>query len=209
MSRFCSLSAALLLALCGSSAHARDFEKLLKGDYAFTGETVCLQSVGGFNADLTPVGAPAPFPTIVSFSVQGVRRFNGDGTGTLAARVVSISHPFALPTTPTPVFNRGAASSNDIESDFTYAVSHDLKVMITTPVINGTFLTGPRTGQTTTVTGVPPQVGYISEDLQSLTLAHDEPGVEHQQFSNGDAVFRVCHRARVLLERKSNKHRHH
>lgn len=208
MSRLCALHLALLLVLSCFSAQAGDYERLLKGDYAFAGEAVCLQSEDGFNPNLTPAGPPAPFPQVLSLSIQGVRTFNGDGTGTVMARVISISHPFALPTTPNPVFNRGSAGSLDIESDFTYTVSPDLKVTITTPLINGTFLTGPRAGQTQTVTNVPPFIGYISEDLQSLTLAHEEPGVEHQQFSNGQASDRICHRARILHERKSNKHRH-
>jgi hypothetical protein len=209
MSRWYSLLLAFVLVLCGFSAQARDYERLLKGDYAFAGEAVCLISINGFNPDLTPVGPPAPFPQILSFSVQGVRTFNGDGTGTVTARVMSISHPFALPTSPTPVFNRGAAASVDIESDFTYTVSPDLKVSITTPVINGTVLTGPRAGQTQTITNLPEFTGYISEDLQSLTLAHEVPGIEIHTFSNGDSSQRICHRARILHERKSNKHRGH
>src|SRR5262245_4805899 len=101
MLRSYRLHLALLLALCCFTAQAKDNEKLLKGDYAFAGEAACLISIGGFNADFTPVGPPAPFPQMQSFSVQGVRTFNGDGTGTLSGRVLSISHPYALPGTPT------------------------------------------------------------------------------------------------------------
>jgi predicted metal-dependent phosphotriesterase family hydrolase len=149
-----------------------------------------------------------PFPQILSFGVQGVRTFNGDGTGKLVGRVLGIVHPFALPTTP-PIFNRGSANSVDIESDFTYTVSPDLKVTITTPLVTGTVLTGVRAGQIQTITNLPLFTGYISEDLQSLTLAHEEPGVEIHAFSNGDSSERICHRARILHERKSNKHRGH
>ena len=98
MSRSHSLSLALLLALGAFSAQARDFEKVLKGDYAFAGEATCLISFSGFNSNLEPVSNPgAPWPRVFSFSVQGIRTFNGDGTGRVVARVVSLSHPRADP----------------------------------------------------------------------------------------------------------------
>jgi len=193
----------MLVALGSAAAEARDFEKLLRGDYAFTGEATCLQSATGFNANLTPV-VPGPFPTIVSFSVHGVRTFNGDGTGTLRARVVSLSHPFALPTTP-PVFVRGGASSNDLQAEFTYDVAHDLTLTINSGALTGTFLTGTRAGQTITVTNVPDFRGQIAEHLDGITLAHEEPGVETVTFSTGETVQRICHRSRILLERKNRR----
>ncbi len=93
-------------------------------------------SRGGFNANLTPLGPPAPFPFVISFGVQGVRTFNGDGTGTVSARVIALSHPFALPTSPSPVFNRGGASASDITSAFTYEVARTFR---------GSLGTSPRT----------------------------------------------------------------
>ena len=48
--------------------------QLLNGDYAFTGEASCLVSNTGFNTDLTPQDGRF----VVSFSVHGVRTFNGD-----------------------------------------------------------------------------------------------------------------------------------
>lgn len=205
MLRTSSAVAAILLALGGFSAEAKDFEKLLKGDYAFAGEATCLVSLTGFNSSLSP-NAPGPFPQIISFSVQGVRTFNGDGTGKVMARVVSISHPFALPTTP-PFFNRGGAGSSDVQSDFSYTVSPELEVTIVTPAITGTFLTGGRAGQTQTITNLPVFSGFISEDLRSLTLAHEAPGVEDHSFSNGDFNQRICHRSRILHERKDSKNK--
>jgi hypothetical protein len=89
---------------------------------------------------------------VVSFSVQGVRTFHGDGTGTLTARVVSVNHPVAVPSplvTPyTPFFNRGAASSADIEAAFTYQVAADRTFTIQTLSLTGTVLAGPSAGQT-------------------------------------------------------------
>lgn len=204
MSRWYSLALALLLPMGAVSAQAKDLDKRLKGDYAFAGEATCLVSIGGFNSNFEPVGPPAPFPRTVTFSIQGVRTFNGDGTGKVIARSVSIVHPVALPGTP-PFFNRGSASSADLESEFTYTVSADLRLSISTPVVTSKILTGARTGQTVTITNVPPFAGFVSEGMESLTLAHEAPGVEHHHFSNGDADQRICHRSRILHERKATR----
>ena len=201
--RLC-VAGGMLLALGSAAAEARDFERLLRGDYAFTGEATCLQSASGFNANLTPVVAPGSFPTIVSFSVHGVRTFNGDGTGTLRATVVNLNHPFALPTTP-PLFVRGGAGSNDLHGEFTYDVAHDLTLTIVAGPITGTFLTGTRAGQTLTVTNVPDFRGKIAEHLDGITLAHEEPSVETLTLSTGEVVQRICHRSRILLERKNRR----
>ncbi len=205
MVRKLSVVAGVALAFAGASVQAKDFEALLKGDYAFSGEATCLVSVGGFDADLTPVDAPAPFPRVQSFSVNGIRTFNGDGTGRVVARVVTLAHPFALPTAPTPIFNRGGAGSIDIESDFTYTVTPALEVVVQTPLVTGTVLTGTRAGQTMAITNLPLFQGNLSANRQGLTLAHNEPGVEHHAFSNGDSDFRICHRSRIFLERRTSK----
>lgn len=194
----------VLLALGGTAAEARDWEKLLRGDYVFTGEATCLISLAGFNADLTPV-TPGPFPVVISFSVNGVRTFNGDGTGTLRAKIVGVQHPFALPTTPAPVFNRGGGQANDIESTFTYDVAPDLTLTIQTVSLGGTATAGVRVGQTFSISGVPVFHGRIAEHLDGITLAHDEPAVETLSWSNGDVQPRICHRSRVLLERAGRR----
>jgi len=62
----------------------------LKGRYAFTGEASCLVAKHGFNDDLTPIDGNV---NSHSFSVQGVRTFNGDGTGTVEATAVEIVPP--------------------------------------------------------------------------------------------------------------------
>ena len=63
--------------------------QLLNGDYAFTGEASCLVSNAGFDGNLTPLDGRF----VISFSVQGVRTFNGDGTGTVQGRTVSFQNP--------------------------------------------------------------------------------------------------------------------
>ena len=201
---------ALMLAVLWAQAEPadagpKDFNQLLRGDYAFSGEASCLVSIGGFNANLTPVGPPAPFPSVFSFDIQGVRTFNGDGTGMVVGRVVSINHPYALPPSPPafplPFFNRGGASSADIQADFTYAVAPDRSFTIQTGTVNGTVLTGTRAGQTFTIVNIQ-FAGLISKDHKTLTIAHDQPNIETVVYSNGDIQQRICHRARIHLELK-------
>lgn len=214
-----------LLLVGSGAAEAKNFNHLLRGDYAFSGEATCLVSIvtglnpqgqpiggGGFNTNLTPFGPPAPFPFLISFSIQGVRTFNGDGTGSVAARIVSISHPFAVPAQTqqqspfanlgTPFFNRGGASSGDIQSTFTYEVAPELTFTVQTPVVSGTFDSGTRAGQMVTITNIPVFSGRISSDHHTLTLAHEDPVVEAHTFSNGDVHQEICHRSRILLELK-------
>lgn len=214
MLRKAAITAGLSLAFAGASVQAKGFEALLKGDYAFTGEATCIVSEEGFNpTTLAPVGPPAPFPRIQSFSVHGVRTFNGDGTGNVVARIVTIAHPFALPISqfnPAPVFNRGGAGTVDITSSFTYTVSPDLEVTIETPLLTGSVLSGNRAGETMKITGLPTFRGLVSHNLRSITLAHDEAAVELHEFfeADGDPAgtdSRICHRSRVFLERKAGK----
>jgi hypothetical protein len=63
-----------------ANAQGQGVNQLLRGTYAFSGEATCLVSpTNGFNPDLTPTNPLGRF--VASFSVQGVRTFNGDGTG--------------------------------------------------------------------------------------------------------------------------------
>ena len=200
-------------------ADLHNLNHLLRGDYAFSGEATCLVSPGplgppaptppnpanppgGFNPNFTPFGPPALFPFVLSFSVHGVRTFNGDGTGTVVTRSVTITHPRALPTVP-PFFDRGGASSSDSATDFTYEVLPDRTFTVSASEINGTTLTGTRAGQTFTV-GPIPLVGEISRDGKTLTTTTDTPNVETITFSDGDVHKRICHRSRIELKLKTS-----
>lgn len=168
----------------------------LKGQYAFTGESSCListtvmagtpQTNSGFTADLKAKG-----PSFVdSFSVHGVRTFNGDGTGTVVGTSVAITYDNVSP----------SASSQDFQFSFTYTMQPD--GTFTSHVVPGSFLgtivAGPRTGQTVTVDDFSLN-GATSQDGKSITLATDTPAVETHSFSNGDVQERICHRSRVLV----------
>jgi hypothetical protein len=207
--------AAILFPASAVQADPRNLNQLLQGDYAFSGEGSCLVSLGplgppeptpnppgGFNSNFTPFGPPARFPFVISFSVHGVRTFNGDGTGTVVTRTVTITHPRAIPGDP-PFFDRGGASSSDSESDFTYEVFPDRTFTALGLVAPGTILTGTRAGQTFTV-GPLPLRGEISQDRKTLATTSDAPVVETITFSDGDVEKRICHRSRINLKLKTS-----
>jgi hypothetical protein len=168
----------------------------LKGDYAFTGEASCLssttvkggtpQSPSGFT-DLKVSG-----PSFIdSFSVQGVRAFNGDGTGTVSGTSVGITYDDSSP----------SASSQTFTFSFTYTIQPD--GTIATDLVPGSYLgtivAGPRAGQTITINDFF-LAGIPSADNKTLTLATPSPPtVETLTFSNGDVQERICHRSRVLI----------
>jgi hypothetical protein len=206
--------AAILFPASAVQADPRNLNQLLRGDYAFSGEGSCLVSPGpfgpptpqpnppgGFNPNFTPFGPPAFFPFVISFSVHGVRTFNGDGTGTVVTRSVTITHPRALPTVP-PFFDRGGASSSDAVSDFTYEVFPDRTFTALASVADGTILTGTRAGQTFTL-GPVAFGGEISQDGKTLATTSDAPVVETITFSDGDVEKRICHRSRINLKLKT------
>jgi hypothetical protein len=174
----------MLLWAGAADADPQHLNQLLHGDYVSTGEGTCLVALPpGFNADLTPIDGGFT----LSSSTQGVRTFNGDGTGTAQSRSVSVTHP------DTPV-TLGGASSSDTQSSFTYTVAPDRTFIVVSGPVTGTVLTGGRAGQTFTI--------LIARDHKSLTLASEEPTVEVQTFSNGDVQYRICHRSRILLKLK-------
>lgn len=161
----------------------------LKGDYAFTGEAGCLISPDGFNTDLTPMG-----PSFIrSSSVQGVRTFNRDGTGTVTGTLVSTS--YARSSTFVP-----SASSETFSFSFLYSVAPDgtFTSDLVPGTYLGTFVAGPLSGDTVTVDKIHLK-GMISKDGTSLTLATDAPMVETDTISNGDVEKQICHRSRVLI----------
>ncbi len=180
---------AMFLGAGAAAAAQNDLNSLLHGDYAFTGAASCLVAIDGFTSDLRPA-TDSRF--VISFSVQGVRTFNGDGTGTLSGRSVAITDSDR----PTIL---GAADSSDFQASFTYVVTSPraFTTALNGP-LTGTVLTGPRATQTFTIDQIPLN-GMISEDKKSLTLATNEPTVETQMFSNGDVHPRICHRSRALF----------
>jgi hypothetical protein len=198
----------------------------LKGEYGFTGTAACLVAPGhvgdpnvpppltnptpgtalpnsGFNNTLQPIDFPNSQNYSQSFSVIGIRTFNGDGTGTVKGTVVGIS------VRPTPGPNGfphfpPSAGSADFSFSFTYTV--DGNGGWTATMVPGSYTqthtTGPRSGQTSTIDAVPPVTGMISKDGKTLIAAHDTPRVEIHTYSNGDVDPMICHRSRVFISLK-------
>jgi hypothetical protein len=215
---------ALLAGVTGASA---DFDgPKLKGSYGFTGSAECLVAPGHVG---DPNGPPLPNPTpgvalpnsgfqpnlrpndavpgsstqayAQSFAVEGIRQFNGNGTGTVKGTVVGL----ALRPTPGPggfPHFPPAASSADFSFSFTYTVNEDgswVSNMVPGSYTE-TILTGPRTGQTATGDAIPPVTGMISQDGKTLIAAHVTTTVETHTYSNGDVDPRICHRSRVFIK---------
>jgi hypothetical protein len=161
----------------------------LKGSYGFTGTASCLSTAApgpGFNPNLTPTDGSFG----QSFTSEGIRTFNGDGTGTVSGSSMGITIPA----------NVNSAGSDDFGFSFTYTVNGDGSW--TSDVIGvetGTIKTGPRAGQTFTISNSPTSVGIISHNGSTLTLATLNPTVEIVTFSNGDVHKRICHRSRVFI----------
>ena len=220
MYRALALSATALAVTWAATA-AADSPKL-KGSYGFTGTAACLVAPGhdanattnpnpgtalpnsGFQPNLRPNDAQPNQPQnsfTRSFSVEGIRTFNGNGTGTVKGTAVGIigrptPGPGGYPNFPP------SASSGDFSFSFTYTV--DGNGGWTATMVPGsyteTFTAGPRTGQTATVDAIPPVTGMISQDGKALIAAHVTPAVEVHSYSNGDVYPEICHRSRVFIK---------
>jgi hypothetical protein len=137
-----------------------------------------------------------------SFSVEGIRMFNGDGTGTVKGTAVGIT---VRPTPgPAPAFPHfpAAGGSSSFGFSFTYTVNGDgsFSTAMVPNSYSESFLTGPRTGQTATVDAIPPFTGLISQDGKTLIVAHTTTAVETVTYSNGDVWPTICHRSRALIK---------
>ncbi len=187
-----SIAFAILVSLVGltSAETTTTTSQRLKGAYAFTGTSACLSTAApgpGFNPNLTPTDGSFG----QSFTTEGIRTFNGDGTGTVEGSSMGITIPA----------NVHSAGSDDFSFSFTYTVNDDGSW--TSDVIGvetGTIKRGPRAGQTFTISNAPTSTGMISRNAGTLTLATLDPTVEVITFSNGDVHKRICHRSRVLIK---------
>ena len=166
----------------------------LKGQYAFTGSAACMDAVDPNSFDpITFVPTDGTFGQ--SFAVQGIRTFNGDGTGTVKGSSMGITFP---------ALNEGA-SSDDFQFSFTYVVNSDGSWTSTIiGDVTGTVTAGGRKNQTFTVSNFPVFSGWSSQNNSTLTAATLTPTIETITFfSAGVKVAvhnRICHRSRVLTK---------
>jgi hypothetical protein len=220
MHRISALAFSILALSIGSAAA----DPNIKGSYGFTGTAACVVAPGHVGDPNTPPPLPNPTPGVAlpnsgfnanlqvkdvagsfsrSFAVEGIRTFNGNGTGTVKGTAVGIA------VKPTPGPNGfphfpPSASSADFSFQFTYTVNADGSW--TSQMVPGsyaeTFTAGPRTGQTAVVDAIPPVSGMISRDGETLIAAHLAPVIETHSYSNGDVDPEICHRSRVFIKLK-------
>jgi hypothetical protein len=226
-----ALSASVIAVTWAASALAASHS--LKGDYGFTGSAACLVAPGhvgnenvppplpnpspgvalansGFNANLQPndFANPGDSPSASfnhSFSVEGVRTFKVDGTGTVTGTAVGVDNRPTPGPNGFPHFPPSASTAN-FSYSFTYTVSDGEWTSTMVPgSYTETFTSGPRNGQTGTVDAIPPVIGMIALDGKTLTGAHLDAVVETHTYSNGDVWPEICHRSRVFLQLQPNE----
>ena len=202
------------LAITGAVS-ARANSPQLKGDYGVTGATGCLVSAsvlpagtgGGFN----PVTLqPNPGSRVFSHhsDIEGIRHFNGDGTGYVNALEVGFVPP-PTPGAPGPYDLPGlfppSAFAQKFSFSFTYQVNDDgsFQSALAPGSFVGTFTAGPRAGQTYTIDQLN-LTGLVSNDAKTLTAAHIAPEIETVTYSNGEVRQEVCDRSRVLIWMQNN-----
>src|SRR6266571_3988750 len=173
----CSTCAIVLMSVATAAADSAK----IKGQYAFTGAGSCLWAPGFSPTPTNPTpgvalansgfctGPNTPDPGCVdghprnigptgknfstTFAVEGIRTFNGDGTGTAKGSALTLTvPPTPGPPTEYPHFPPSASREN-FSFDFTYTVNDDGSW--TSDVVPGSFNTthvrGPRTEQTSTI----------------------------------------------------------
>ena len=194
----------------------------LKGQYAFTGMATCQFAGQGFSVSpppFTPSTPPTPpdpatnfsnhttlFPVPSNatpngvfsntFSVQGVRTFDGHNHGHLSGTSVEITNVSASP----------RASASRFESDFTYTI--DDAGLLTVQLSPNSFkatdlnLDGSDSPSTWTIDHFA-LVGLIGNDNSTITLSTVTPEIETQTFTGGPQAGtsrqRVCARSRTLI----------
>jgi hypothetical protein len=169
----------------------------------------------GFNDRLQPndiaFGPSGQVSFTRSYSVEGIRTFDGNGHGHVSG--TAVGHDGR----PTPGPNGWphfppSASSGDFQYDFTYTVDGN-GGWTATMVPNSyteTITSGPRNGQTVTVDAIPQFTGAISNDGKTLIISHTAPTVETVTYSNGDVWPEICQRSRtfIRLQDSDNDHDH-
>jgi len=197
-------STALALVTASSIASAESHTHKLRGDFAFSGGANCLVSPApaggtpaGFTANLVPVRGPGiPAAFALSFSIQGVRTFNGDGTGSVVARAVAAREPGNGPGT-----NPGGVQANDLSGQFTYSVAADGTLTLDQGPVDSVTVAGSQTGEHKRFSDIPTFIGRLSKDRDSMTFATFDPGVETVTNLDTGLVesVRICHRERTAI----------
>jgi hypothetical protein len=172
-------------------AFERDTAKgnAVKGTYAITGSSACLNSPTGFTAALEPVNPSLASSGSGGFS--GTFDFSGDGQGEMNLSEVVISVP------PVPL-GVPAAGSETISGSFAYTISGN-NISVSAPNLIVTVQTGPNRGATGTLDVIAIS-GLVAADKKGLTLASATPAILTTVFANGFIVQAICWFLFVLLK---------
>jgi len=220
------------LTLSWAASAAADSPPMLRGSYGFTGTAACLVATGhvgdpagpalpnptpgialpnsGFQANLVPNDAAPGSPTAAystSFAVEGIRTFNGFGSGTVRG---TSNYVVPRPTPGPGGFPHFAPSAGSAEFSFSFTYTVNADGSFTSAMVPGscseTYLTGGRAGQTATVDSLPPDTGMVSSDGKTLIAMQTTTTVETHTYSNGDVDPRICHRSRVFIKADDDDH---
>jgi hypothetical protein len=144
----------------------------IKGQYASTGEGMCILALFGFKPDSTPSCTPTPqgpvCPTVIqSWSSEAVYSFDEDGTGSLTALLQWVTHSFEGPSGIVPP----NAGTQKLSAKFHYNVTDEGKITITADP--GTYtmewISGPMANKTYHVNGWA-RKGTIAPDGKMIIL---------------------------------------
>ena len=208
MKRVLSLASMCLVALAPMLAQSgeRNLNRSLRGDFAFSGEAVCLGSQA--NDGFADFHAHNPGAYVASFAVEGILRFNGDGTGTtVKGRAITINHNTNRDASGN-FLSLGTAFISTFNGDFSYNVAPDHSIRIERQPVTITQVIGPNVGDSSIWKGIKFD-GHVSEDFKALSIATAEsdlnpPGlVLEYGYRPGEATpfqARACHRARTLVK---------
>jgi hypothetical protein len=208
-------------------------ETSIVGRYAFTGSQSCLNATRGFNPDFTPVNPPLfvpppppppgtpPQPVVVPTSVvfhstatvNGIRTFNADGTGTSEFNTVTLTYPNIVYANINGLIQANVSNGAPVGTSVAQAGTFgwqivDGKLIIDDTNVNGVITAGgSRVGWTTTQRDLPNQTGFLGKDLKVIALTSEGPSVEVnvQTSPAGQApqvieTPRICQRHRVLTK---------
>jgi len=186
----------LVLIVAGSAAAVLDLNRSLTGDFAFTEIVVCVSSKvpNSDGIDNTTFQLLEDATTNTS-TVQGIIRFNGDGTGSIVSfRSVVINHS-------TTADGDRPVSQTEGTCDLTYTVSPD-NSFVQSHVCAGTVLAGSGVGNTFTLTNAEFE-GQIIPGGKSFVFHTTIPNVETLTINPlipGPFFERVCGRSGTAMK---------
>jgi len=184
-------------------------EPSIVGRWAMTGSATCTQSSTGFDASLNPnLAAGQTTVSQLTGTVNAIRTFKADGTGTVVGITHNIAHPQAIyqPGFAPRLGGAGNATLNRLDTTFTWQIQPDGTLLIDDDNLNPQvfILPATRAGWTVVVYDMPSFVGHISKDRRTITMTHATVQVETGQLTDTTTgtLFppspRVCARERTL-----------